>query len=427
MRVIFLGHNSYYTVTNLARAIKEYTTDIKISVADIIKPDGENVNGDEAIVFDEILTLPKKRDTDFNSGDRRETTFEIIKDKSKRKHLLKRIFALRLKSARKYIDGETEERIFSSKMKQVLEKYDVFHFHYPTQEFIAPLDYIGNRKKTIFTIWGSDLLQESGVENYKRQYEAFNCADYITINTSEMKEIFLSKFGRQFSPKIRQAYFILNEEQFKEIDSNNNNETLSKFKKKHNIPFDKRIITIGYSASAKQRHLEILNVLSQLDNNIKNKIHVVIPLTYGLQFETGEYLEKIRSVCNNADYTTTVLTEYMTGMELIEFTVASEIKLNLRESDSMNAALIESLIAGNIVVNGAWLPYGKLRRLGVYCHEIETFEELKQLIPELVNNFEIEKRKTSKNSEILRKFFSVDNIVKDWVKLFNEIKIQIQN
>ncbi len=106
------------------------------------------------------------------------------------------------------------------------------------------------------------------------------------------------------------------------------------------------------------------------------------------------------------------------------FSIASEIKLNLRDSDSLNASLIESLAAGNIVVNGSWLPYGKLRRLGIIYKEIEKLEDLEFIIPNIIKNFEEEKIKVRNNYNIIRNFFGEKNLVRDWTELYNEIKLK---
>jgi glycosyltransferase involved in cell wall biosynthesis len=332
------------------------------------------------------------------------------------------LLTLRLNELNNYIKSETEEKIYSEKMKDVLRKYDVYHFHYIVPEFLTPLKYIEKNKKVILTFWGSDLYQQSGNDSYRKQNEALERADYITINTPEMQESFLTKFGRDFLPKIRNAYFILNEAKFNRINFCNTPETILNFKKKYNIPLTKKIITIGYNALSKQRHIEIIKTLNSLDPEVMGKIHIVIPMTYGLQFENMDYLKEVKETCDRSEIKTTILTEYISGDELIEFTIASEIKLNLRDTDSMNAALVESLAAGNIVVNGAWLPYGKLRRMGVEYKEVENLNELKKLIPKIINNFEEEKSKVKNNYEIIRNFFSVNNLVRDWINLYDEVK-----
>jgi len=425
LKVLFLGHCSYYTVSHLARAIKENSADVSITAADLMKPDGNEITDTEKKIFNDTISLPKKSDTRLTGKDRGLELISILKENQRRKIFFNYLFRLRLKALSNYLSSEAEEKIYSRLMKSVFEGYDVFHFQYVAPEFLTPLKYVDRIKVSILTFWGSDLFQTTGLENYRKQIEAFEKADLITINTSEMQYVFASKFGGKFMPKVRTAYFILSEAKFDMIDSCRNYDTISDFKKKYGIPQEKKILTIGYSASSKQKHVEILKILNRLDNDTKKKMHIVIPMTYGLQFESTDYLDEVISIAEQSDIGTTVLTEYIIGEDLTKFTIASEIKLNLRDSDMMNASLIESLTAGNIVINGAWLPYGKLRRLGVHYHEIEKLEDLTEKIPDILGNFESEKDRTKDNNRIIRKFFSEKNLVKDWIELYDEAKNEI--
>lgn len=423
MKVIFLGHCSYYTVKNLADAIKKNTEEISISVADLVKPDGSEISADELKTFDRVINLPKKRDTKFYVRDRIKATMNGLSDKEKRKLFLKPLVFLKIRSLLNFISSETEERVYGIKMKDLFDDFDVFHFHYVSPEYLTLLKYISKDKKIIFSFWGSDLFQQAGLENYKIQYRGLERADYITLNTPEMQEAFLTKFGRNFINKIRTAYFILNELKFEQINSINSERVISEFKNKNKIPLYKKIVTIGYNASSKQRHIEILKILAELKPEVKEKIHIVIPLSYGLQYESKNYPDEIEKIVCKIGIGTTLVYKYQETKELAEFTIASEIKLNVRETDCLNASLIESLAAGNIVVNGAWLPYGKLRRLGIYYREIEKLEDLLNIIPDILENFEDEKLKVRNNYKIIREFFSVKNLVKDWTGLYDEIKI----
>ena len=83
--------------------------------------------------------------------------------------------------------------------------------------------------------------------------------------------------------------------------------------------------------------------------------------------------------------------------------------------------MLESLFAGNIVVNGAWLPYGKLRRLGIHYREIENIMELKSLIPEILDNQGQEKGRALVNPEIIRKNFLYENTISEWKNIYDEL------
>lgn len=421
MKILFLGHCSYYTVGNLAAALKENYSDLKITVADPVKPGGNKITDKEGEIFDEVIYFPGRKDVSVNKGDKKRSITEILKNHTERNKLFRKIFKLRFKAAAEQILKKAKENEFSKQIRNIFQNYDIFHFHYLSPEYLSAIQFIPDNKKILLTFWGSDLYQVTGVNNYKRQLEGLARADLITVNALEIKEAVLTKFGRDLYPKLRDADFRLSKEKLNRIDKRKKENAVSCFKMKHGIQEEKIIITLGYSASSKQRHVEILNILNELDEKIKNKIFVVIPMTYGLEHEDEDYSEKVKSACERMSFGTKILVDYMVGDELVDFIISGEITLNLRDTDALNAAMLESLYSGNIVVNGAWLPYGKLRRLGIYYKEIELKKELKSVIPEILENIEQEKKNALVNKEIISKNFLYEYTISEWKKIYDEL------
>jgi len=418
MRLLLLGHCSYYTVANLSEAIREFIPGINVTAADPVKPGGGLLSEEEGKAFDEVISLPVKRHIKISAGNRIHSLVEIFKNKANRSSLLKNLFLFRFKPVFNQINSNAEEIIYSDKIKSLFSNYDIFHFHYLSPEYLYNVRYIHPGKKVIMTFWGSDLYQISGTENYRKQLEAFVRADIITVNALEIKETVLAKFGRNLEDKIRFADFGLDKAKLNRLNSENRDKYISGFRKKNNIDDNKVVITIGYSGSSKQKHIEILKILDTLDEKYKKRIFALIPLTYGLQFEEKDYPERVKKVCDEAEFETLILENYMTDDALAGFTFSSDITLNLRDTDALNASMLESIYAGNILVNGAWLPYGKLKRLGIYFREIDKLSGLKELIPFLLDNFEKEKIKTSVNTEIIKENFLYDNFIKDWEAVY---------
>lgn len=424
MRLIFLGHCSFYTVSNFAKAIKENIENVTITVADPVKPGGDILTDEDKNSFDEIIQLPSKKNIRLSFSDKLKSFKKIFRKRSEIKFLIKNLFLLRLNTVKNNINSNAENFIYEKQMTEILKEYDVYHFHYLAPEFLTPLKWINNDKKILLTFWGSDLFQVAGVQNYEKQLEALKRAELITINSVEMKETFLAKFGRGFESKVRLADFGLNEKKLQHIRNKDKEKTTAEFKKKYNIEKDQIIIIIGYSGSSKQRHIEILKILNSLSEDVRIKIFAILPMTYGLQFEDNKYLDEVKDECSRSAFGTKIITDFMPDDEFTELIIAGQVKLNLRDTDAMNAAMLESLFAGCIVVNGSWLPYGKLRRLGIYYNEIDKLEDLKELIPQIVNNFENEKNKTKNNEKLTSDNFSYSNTIADWLNVYKEINFK---
>ncbi|HMS64417.1 MAG TPA: TDP-N-acetylfucosamine:lipid II N-acetylfucosaminyltransferase [Ignavibacteria bacterium] len=422
MRVLFLGHCSYYTLANFTIALKKQYRDFTITVADPVKPGGVKITNEEGKVFDKVISLPSRKEVNLAAGNKINAIVYILKDHYNRSKIIRNIIRFRTGAVMNQIREISMKDIYAAKLKQIFESYDVIHFHYLSPDYLAAIHFIPQNKKILMTFWGSDLYQVSGVKNYKKQFEGLKRADLITVNSLELKETVLAKFGRDLSPKIRYADFSVSKSRIDRIEMRCNEGTIKNFKRKNGIEEGKKLIILGYSASSKQKHTEILRILDEIESEIKQKFYVVIPMTYGLEYENENYLEKVKEVCRNVSFGSKILTDYMAEEELTDFIISSEIKLNLRETDAINAAMLESLFAGNIVVNGAWLQYGKLRRLGLYCKEIENLSELKTLIPSLINNFDNEKSNCRGNAEIIKKNFLYENTISDWKKIYDELK-----
>lgn len=425
MKILFLGHCSYYTVGNLAAALRKNYCDIKITVADPVKPGGKGITEEEGKVFDEVIYFPKRKNVDIKNWDKIKSLSEIVKSHYERNKILRKLFRFRFKAATDQIIQKAKEAEFSKQITKLFLKYDIFHFHYLSPEYLSAIRYIPENKKILLTFWGSDLYQITGVNNYKSQFEGLARADLITVNALEIKEAVLTKFGRDLFPKLRDADFRLNKNKLGRIEERKKENAILSFKKIHDIPQEKIIVTLGYSASSKQRHIEILKILNELDEKVKKRIFIIIPMTYGLEHEDGNYLEKVKETCGKVDINTKILVDYMIDDEMVDFIISSEITLNLRDTDALNAAMLETLFAGNIVINGAWLPYGKLRRLGLYYKEIELKNELISVIPEILDNLEQEKKKSMVNQEIIRKNFLYENTISEWKKIYDELNTNL--
>lgn len=418
---MFLGHCSFYHVQNIASLLKDNLDYLYIAGANMIRPDGKEVTDLDLGSFDEYVKLPRKREIEISQSEIAKEFMRSLTDKNSRSIIVRDILTFRLRHARKYLSAIAEEKKFSTLMKEILNNFDVFHFHYLGAEMLVPLKYIGKNNIVILHVWGSDLLNDAGVESYKAQYEAIQRADFIIINTIEMTQYFLAKFGREFITKIRNAYFVIDNEMMDRIANADSALLRKKFVERYGIDESKIIIEAGYNASIWQKHLEIIEQLNLLPEDLKAKIHVVIPMTYGLSDKSGKYLSDVKRAAENASFSNTVIDKYITTDEVLELIVSTEIKLNLRETDNLNTAMLESYCSDTIAVNGAWMPYGALRRIGIYYREIESIKHLKDEMEFLLRNLNSERAKTSDNRKIVRKFFDNSRVALDWVSAYEEI------
>ncbi|MBV6478549.1 MAG: hypothetical protein HGGPFJEG_01304 [Ignavibacteria bacterium] len=422
LKILILGHCSYYTIANYAEMLKQNVEGVKVTVADPFNPSGKALSEKELGVFDRVIHIPSKREIKIGINDRIKSAGVIIKNKIGLRDFLFNMISFRFKKVRYTIDSFAENSIHGKMLNELFRDYDVFHFHYAAPCYLYPIKYVPENKVKIISIWGSDLFQTSGIKNYSDQLSAFELSDFIIVNTLEKREIFLSKFGRVFADKIRFANFGVSECKLARMESFQKSGNAKEFKKKYGIRDEKAVIIIGYNASSKQNHLAIIKAMNGIDAAIKARLHLIFPLTYGFSIEREDYIMQIKNACSGAGFDFTIIDDYIPEEEYFGMLYSCDIKINLRETDSMNSAMLESAFAGNILINGAWHPYGILRRLGVYCREAVNIEELDKLVSEIVNNLKNEKSKTAPNAELIRSYFSSVNTGMQWKKFFDEVR-----
>ncbi len=422
LKILFLGHCSYFHVQNIAALLKENLDNLHIAGANMIRPDGKKVTDNDLGSFDEFVSLPRKREVAVSSADKRNELLKSLSGGSLQKSILRDAFRLRFGLAAKHLSASAEERKYSAIMREIFSRYDVFHFHFIGKELLMPLKYIDKDKVVVLHVWGSDLLNSGGIESYVAQHEAIRRADYIIINTLEMTQYFLAKFGREFAPKIRNAFFVIDNDMMDRIANSNAALLRKKFIERYGIEESKIIVEAGYNASKFQNHIEILGQLNLLPGQMKEKIHVVIPMTYGLGANSGDYMNAVKKAAADSSFSTTVIDKFITPEEVLELIASTEIKLNLRETDNLNTAMIESFCSDTVAVNGAWMPYGTLRRIGVYYRELGTIKNLKKEMEYLIDNLDCERSKTRNNSKIIREFFDNSKVAVDWINAYEDIK-----
>lgn len=311
--------------------------------------------------------------------------------------------------------------ILHNKLLPVIKQYDIIHVCFVTSQLFSFFDALKASKKLIVTWWGSDILQNNKDFDFYKHEKLVKVADKITVHQREMKELFLSKFGRELESKVREmlvisdvAYLdkfvsVVPEKQF----------FIKRFKDKHNISNDKRIVVVGHSAHPFDMHLEIIKVISQLKNGIEDKICLVFPLTYGCDIEG--YFDMIAKACEESGIQYIMFTKFMTNEEVLELRMASEVLMRLSLIDAFSLSMCETLCAGNVLITGTWLPYGKLRGNNVYYEEVYEIEDSGRRLELILDNYEEYSKRCQANPANIKEIFAKENNVDKLHKIYTEL------
>ncbi|PWJ88098.1 glycosyltransferase involved in cell wall biosynthesis [Oceanotoga teriensis] len=306
------------------------------------------------------------------------------------------------------------------KLKKTIKDFDLVHINFLTPSYFL-YNCFFKHTKLIVTFWGSDLYRypNSSKKIKFLQKKIINNADIITVVNKKMIPVFHETFGFENKP-IYETRFGLPID-FDQIDKINKNE-INDFKKKYHIPDKYYIITLGYSSDPRKNHEYMIDEIIKLSKKRSN-IFIFIPLTYGNE----KHKEKIKKLCDNTfkkyDINYKVLEDYMTNEEIAKLRKANDIMINIQDTDAMSASMQESLYAGNIVINGSWLPYSELLEDGAYYETIDKLKKgtLSEKIQYIINNFDELKEKSKINKKIIHERSSWENNIKSWIEVYNKL------
>ena len=304
----------------------------------------------------------------------------------------------------------------AKKVKPIFTQHDVFNFHLLTANTLKYLEFIPKSKKIVLSFWGSDLLDPSPQFNPESIRRAVQRADSITLHSIEMREIFLSKYGRHLFDKVHILLVVEDTEMLEKIVSKipEKERIIVKFKEKYNIPSNHKIVTIGHSGHDIDNHLVVLKSFALLKEAAKKEITLVLPMTYGCK--ELNYFEEIKMVCKKNHLNCLILDTFLTEDEIIELRIVSEIHVRTPKFDAFSLALCETFCADNIIITGAWLPYSRLRFSGAYFCEIDFYEKLTPLIEKVLLNFRENQRRHAGNHKKIIQMFKDENCSEKFYK-----------
>jgi hypothetical protein len=299
------------------------------------------------------------------------------------------------------------------------QDYDTFHFHFMQYSYLRELFLVPKNKKIVCSFWGSDLLRTNDILNFYFVKKALNRATVITCQSQELKEIILSKFGRNLTDRIQIALFPTYERIYDLMDANEQNqEAKNLFKSNYNYSDDKLNILIGHSGSTSNNHLKIIKSLENVKH--KNKIHLIINLNYAITSSEKElYTKELTEVLNRLDISYVILEKFFVNEELAISRLASDIFIHAPISDALSGTMLELLYASNIVITGSWLPYKTYRKANLNYHEFYDFGELSEKLDLIIDTINSEKTLASKNKVFIKDYFNNDRIIVNWSQILN--------
>ncbi|MBW7467674.1 glycosyltransferase involved in cell wall biosynthesis [Pontibacter aydingkolensis] len=289
---------------------------------------------------------------------------------------------------------------------------DVVSVHYVHEEYSLYAEQIKQQGcRLITTFWGSDYFRATDKQKIAYQ-PLLMYSDLITM-VEGVQSIFKEEYP-EYKHKIRTTYFGL---KLLDVIKNVKEEDIALFKQKYQIPSNKIIISIGYNGIPEQQHYKLIEAIKSLKDEHKSAAHLFVPLTYG---GTLEYKGQVKALAKELGLSVTFFETRLTDIELATMRCASDVVVNIQKTDAFSGALSESLVAGNIVIVGDWLPYDVYDQWGVKV--IRTDEDSVALhlnnVLECINGLE---ETCEKNKQLVLGRLTWDSTLKLWIKVYENL------
>lgn len=272
-------------------------------------------------------------------------------------------------------------------LKQVSKDFDAIDITFFISTFYPFAEYLIAQNKTYkITIWGSDFYRatQKDLEKKRKYLEA---AKGIQVATSTMKSDILKVY-----PSIVDKIIVCNNglDNLDVIQKQRNNK--GKFLKISNK--GKTIVTCGYNFGRAQQHLKIISQIASLPKEIKDKIHLVFPMTYGLV--ESNYRNEVEKSLRESGLPYSMLDKSLSKAELADLRLQSDIVINIQTTDALAASLVEHLYAGSILIVGDWLPYSIFDESGIHYFKTDI-KSLSSKLADVVEQFAMYKELCKEN------------------------------
>lgn len=286
------------------------------------------------------------------------------------------------------------------------KSFDVISFQFirPVYYYLFKLKILRGKHNTVASVWGTDVLSNN--INRKKVSYIFEHAKQLTCATAKVKsemlnllkghgKISLIKYGLEPLENIKKLA-----------------DTQNLCKANLGIDNSKLVVTLGHNASKNNQHIKCIEEIDAglTSEDLKNIIFI-IPLTYG---RDEKYVGLIKKAIEKSELNVVLFEEFMTDNQVANLRKATDIYINVQQTDMLSGAMQEHIYAGNIVITGSWLGYEELKDIGVNLIEIDAFAQLPSKIKENINV----RLETKSNVEAIYELSSWKNTINGWLDVF---------
>lgn len=307
-------------------------------------------------------------------------------------------------------------------------KYDLVNIHNCDPIYI----YLGRQFRKVSSnlypmIWGSDFYRANKKMRDKKK-NLFNNARYIVFANPVNAQDFVNYYNDYKEKAIITGFGVSKFDLIREIFLTEKQDNL---KAKFGFPLNKMIVAVGYNGTQGQQHVKLLQELASLPEIIKQKLFLVLQMTYGFN---NDYANEVEKYAVDTDIEYKMIREFLDDKETSRLRVAIDVVLNAQTTDGFSSSIQEHIFAKNIVVVGDWLPYKPLE-LAQIVYIQKPLGKFSEAVIEIIDGYERLKNAVQENSNKIYSISGWDTRIQNWISiykgegkkyLYNENEMQIK-
>lgn len=265
------------------------------------------------------------------------------------------------------------------------------------------------KSKLILSYWGSDLFRVNRKE-LTAQGKYIRHADFITFDNIDLE----IEFKKIYRKKIPSKVVLFGLPVLDIIDKTCRKMAGDDIRRQWGIAKDKMVIAIGYNGIPQQQHKKILSAISKLDKQYKEKVVLLLQMSYG---GSREYRKSVINAVKKTGYEYIVIQHFLSNDEVAELRIITDIFINAQTTDAFSGSVCEYLFANTILINAKWLRYKEFEKYNFQYLEFQSFNEIPLLISQVMEK-EID---VSKNKELVWKLRSWEYCAPRWKEIYKRM------
>lgn len=290
-------------------------------------------------------------------------------------------------------------------------KPDVIHVHYAYPHILRLIPFFSRKAKVIITFWGSDLLR-ANAKNLGLIKARAEKADALVVGAEDLYDCLIAQ---DISFKEKTFLIRMGLTAFDAIDKKRQDRAGARVRLLGETAEDRLVVAVGYNAGKAQQHLKVLESLARLPDPIKNKMIIILPLTY--QNDDVQYLEEIKRVLKDSGIEGKQLTRFMDDEQIADLCLATDMFINAQITDAISGSMLEHIYAETIVINGNWLEYAFLEDNHIDCPTFSDFADLREVVMRTISAQEAP-YDLKAATQIVKGNFSWSESRKRWEKVY---------